>query len=150
MKNNKLIPVWMLFLLVACFGVQAQSGLEIDKAFEKYGRQKGATLVEMNKESLKEYGFTFYKSLLVKDNKEAADFIRKCLTQDQRGAKKVKQVTSNGTLSTVYLQLPPQNKVSRLVLFNDTQTPEHKTTLIYIESHKESEEVLNFILKRKK
>lgn len=74
----------------------------------------------------------------------------KHLEQDQKGAKKVKQVTSNGTISTMYLQLPPRNKVSRLVLFNDSQTPEQKTTLIYIESLKESGEVLDFILKRKK
>ncbi len=150
MKINRFFPVLMLFWLASCFGMRAQTGLELDNAFDKYGKQKGAVLVEMNKESLKEYNFTFFKSLIVKENKEAAEYIRKCLEQDQKGAKKVKQVTSNGTISTMYLQLPPRNKVSRLVLFNDSQTPEQKTTLIYIESLKESGEVLDFILKRKK
>lgn len=141
----------LILFLVAGFssGLKAQNDLEIDKVFEKYGRQQGSVMVEMTKEMLKGYDFTYYKSIVATGNKEAGDFARKCLEVDQKGAKKVKQVVSNGVVSSIYLQLPKQGKYFRLVLFNETTSPERKMTLIYIESEKDSEEILKIILKKK-
>ena len=61
----------------------------------------------------------------------------------------MKQVVSNGVVTSIYLQLPPKDNYYRLILFNETTSPEQKMTLIYIESEIDSEEILNFILKRK-
>ncbi len=143
----------LILTLLAAIGcistVNAQSDLEIDKVFEQYGRQKGSVLVEMSREMLEGYDFTYYKSIVTTDNKEAADLARRCLEIDQKDAKKVKRVVSNGVLSSIYLQLPKKGEYFRLVLFNETTKPERKMTLIYIESEKDSEEILKIILKRR-
>jgi hypothetical protein len=150
MKNTGKHLILTLLLAVGfTANLHAQSDLEINKVFEQYGKQKGSVLVEMGKEMLKEYDFAYYKSIVTIDNKEAGDFARKCLEGDQKGAKKVKQVISNGVLSSIFLQLPRKGEYFRLVLFNETTSPERKMTLIYIESEKESEEILNIILKRR-
>ncbi len=139
-----------LLVAIGCIStVNAQSDLEINKVFEQYGRQKGSVLVEMSREMLEGYDFTYYKSIVTTDNKEAADLARRCLEIDQKGAKKVKRVVSNGVLSSIYLQLPKKGEYFRLVLFNETTKPERKMTLIYIESEKDSEEILKIILKRR-
>jgi hypothetical protein len=139
----------MLLVIGFSANLSAQSDLEINKVFEKYGKQQGTVLVEMSREMLKGYDFTFYKSIMASGNKEAGDFARQCLEIDQKGAKKVKQVVSNGVLSSIYLQLPKKGKYFRLVLFNEATSPERKMTLIYIESEKDSEEILKIILKKK-
>lgn len=139
----------MLLVIGFSANLSAQSDLEINKVFEKYGKQQGSVLVEMSREMLEGYDFTFYKSIMASGNKEAGDFARLCLEIDQKGAKKVKQVVSNGVLSSIYLQLPKKGKYFRLVLFNEATSPERKMTLIYIESEKDSEEILKIILKKK-
>lgn len=139
----------MLLVIGFSANLSAQSDLEINKVFEKYGKQQGTVLVEMSREMLRGYDFTFYKSIMASGNKEAGDFARQCLEIDQKGAKKVKQVVSNGVLSSIYLQLPKKGKYFRLVLFNEATSPERKMTLIYIESEKDSEEILKIILKKK-
>ncbi len=150
MKNmSKYLILTLLLAVGFTANLNAQSDLEINKVFEQYGKQKGSVLVEMSKELLKGYEFTYYKSIVTTNNKEAADFARKCLDVDQKGAKKVKQVISNGVLSSIYLQLPQKGKYYRLILFNETTSPEPKMTLIYIESEKDSEEILQISLKRR-
>jgi len=42
----------------------------------------------MSKEMLEGYDFTFYKGIVISNNKEAGDFTRGCLQTDQSGAKK--------------------------------------------------------------
>lgn len=150
MKHKiKYITLISLVLIGFAGNLNAQSDLEINKVFEKYGKQNNSVLVEMSEEMLKGYDFTFYKSIVTTENTEVADFARKCIEVDQKGAKKVKQVVSNGVLSSIYLQLPKKGKYFRLVLFNEATSPERKMTLIYIESEKDSEEILKIILKKK-
>ena len=149
MKKVKYLILTLLMAVGFTANLSAQNDLAINKVFERYGKQKGSVMVEMSREMLKEYDFTYYKSIVTTDNKEAADFARECLEVDQKGAKKVKQVVSNGVLSSIYLQLPQKGEYFRLVLFNETITPERKMTLIYIESEKDSEEILQISLKRR-
>lgn len=150
MKHKiKYITLISLVLIGFAGNLNAQSDLEINKVFEKYGKQNNSVLVEMSEEMLKGYDFTFYKSIVTTENTEAADFARKCIDVDQKGAKKVKQVISNGIVSSIYLQLPKKGKHFRLILFNESTAPGRKMTLIYIESLKDSEEILKIILKKK-
>jgi len=95
------------------------------------------------------YDFSLFKSITIKNNPSAADFIRKCLEKDQEGAKKVKQVVASGVLTSVYLQLPRKGQLYRLILFNQSFQQENKITLIYIESKNDSENILKLILKKK-
>lgn len=149
MKPLKRIILLMLFGLGAATALHAQSDLEIRKAFERYGEKKNVVMVELTDELLEEYDFKLFKSLTIKDNPAAADFIRKCIAGDEQGAKKVKHVVANGVPTSIYLQLPRKGQLYRLILFNETHKPEHKITLIYIESKNDSEDVLRLILKKK-
>lgn len=150
MKHKiKYITLISLVLIGFAGNLNAQSDLEINKVFEKYGKQNNSVLVEMSEEMLKGYDFTIYKSIVTTENTEAADFARKCIEVDQKGAKRVKQVISNGIVSSIYLQLPKKGKHFRLILFNESTAPGRKMTLIYIESLKDSEEILKIILKKK-
>lgn len=147
------IKKYLILTLVVWLGsilstLQAQNDLQISKAFEQYGERKGVVMVELTDEMLNGYDFSLFKSLTIKDNPSAADFIRKCLIKDEVGAKKVKQVVANGVSTSVYLQLPLKRQLYRLILFNETFNPE-KITLIYIESKNDSEDVLKLILKKK-
>ena len=147
------IKKYLFIALLVVFGItpdlNAQNDLQISRVFELYGNKQGAVMVEMSDEMLEGYDFSLFKSITIHNNPPAADFIRKCLQKDQIGAKKVKQVVSNGILNTVYLQLPRRGKLYRLILFNESHIPAQKITLIYIESKNDSEEVLKLILKKK-
>src|SRR5690554_2869381 len=95
------IKFYLLIMLLTGFtGIQlltAQNNLEIKKAFDRYGNKKGVVMVELTGEMLEDYDFSFFKSLMIREHPEAADYIRKRLAIDEVGAKKVKQVVSNGT-----------------------------------------------------
>jgi len=157
LKNSndmRSIKKYVMFTLIVGLGsilptLQAQSDLQISKAFDQYGERKGVVMVELTDEMLNGYDFSLFKSLTIKDNPSAAEFIRKCLLRDEVGAKKVKQVVANGVPTSIYLQLPRRGKLYRLILFNEIFDPEHKLTLIYIESKNDSEDVLKLILKKK-
>lgn len=146
---KKYVCTVLLFGMAVLAPLKAQSDLEIRKAFEKYGEMKGVVMVELSSEMLDGYDFSLFKSLIVSNNSAAGDFIRKCLAKDEAGAKKVKQVVANGKPMSIYLQLPRKSDLYRLILFNETQKPENKITLIYIESKNDSEDILKLILKRK-
>lgn len=140
-------------MFLAGFGfiptLKAQTDLQISRVFDQYGEKKGVVMVELTDEMLNGYDFSLFKSITIKNNPAAADFIRKCLAKDEIGAKKVKQVVANGTPTSIYLQLPRKGQLSRLILFNEIFRPEQKITLIYIESKNDSEDVLKLILKKK-
>lgn len=142
------MPILILFLAVSP-SLYAQKDLQINKVFEQYGEKKGVTMVDMTNEMLDGYDFSLFKSITIKNNPPAADFIRKCLEKDQEGARKVKQVMANGVLTSVYLQLPRKGQLYRLILFNQSFQQENKITLIYIESKNDSENILKLILKKK-
>lgn len=141
----------LLLLLSLCLPNQlmAQKGLSIDEAFKRYGKAKNAIMVNMSREILEEYDFTFFKSLTIKNDPEAADFIRACLAKDEKGAKKIKQVVANGVVTTTYLQLAPVEGGNRLVLFNEQLKPNRQLVLIYIESEQETDDILKPLLIKK-
>ena len=149
---NSIKKYLALMLLIGNFMIpdlHAQDDLAIKKVFDQYGEKKGVIMVELTSEILEDFDFTLFKSITIKNNPPAADFIRKCLSKDEIGAKKVKQVVSNGIPTTIYLQLPRKGDEFRLILFNETLKPELKNTLIYIESKKDTEEALKLIIKKK-
>lgn len=150
MKTIKLLIVLILLTgATGMTGLKAQSGLEIQKVFDRYGNKKGVVMVQLTGEMLEEYDFTLFKSLTIQDQPEVADFIRKSLAIDEKGARKVKQVVANGVPTSIYLQLPPRGENHRVILFNESTKSKNIITLIYIESKNDSDEVLKLILKKK-
>lgn len=149
MKTIKKYSLLVLLILCGVATISAQSDLEIRKVFEEYGNRKGVVMVELKGKMLEDYNFTAFKSISITNQPEAGDFVRKCLARDEAGAKKVKQVVSNGKATSIILQLSPKNESNRLILFNESNANPPKITLVYIESDENADDVLKLVLKKK-
>ena len=67
MMNKIIRPTLIALLLTFAAHAAAQQGLQIATIFQKYGKQKGVTMVELSNEMLETYQMTLYKSLVFKD-----------------------------------------------------------------------------------
>jgi len=148
-RFGKICLLLAVIAFMAPVQLNAQKDLEINKVFEQYGKKKGVVMVQLTKEMLKGYDFSFFKSIVIKNDPEAAAFIGKCITIDQEGAKKIKQVTQNGKVTSTVLQLSPKGNENRLILYNESPDDKKEMTLIYIESKLDAEQIMTTILKKK-
>ena len=99
LRYRLLIMLAALMLLPTGVGAaEAQKDLKIQDVFTRYGKKRNVTMVELSNEMLETYGMTRYKSITIKDDPEALRFTRQCLEADQRGARKIKEVTDDGIL----------------------------------------------------
>ena len=147
---NKVIrTTWIVLLLTVASGmVRAQQGLQIASVFQKYGKQKGVTMVELSNEMLETYQMTLYKSLVFKDVEEALPDILNCLEADKRKARKVKEVVAGGQIQSGYYQLPQlKEDVNRFILFKVGK--KNSATFIYIEGNLNSDELVALLFQRK-
>ena len=141
---NKVIrTTWIILLLTVASGMaRAQQGLQIASVFQKYGKQKGVTMVELSNEMLETYQMTLYKSLVFKDVEEALPTILNCLDADKKKAKKVKEVVAGGQIQSGYYQLPQlKEDVNRFILFKTGK--KGSATLIYIEDELDADDLVN-------
>ena len=144
MKNIVLTVIF--FFLLPCLAEASitQDDLKIKDVFRIYGKQKNAVMVELSKEMLDMYDITFYKSITIKKDPEALSFIRKCLEADQEGARKIKEVTSEGAVISAYYQISEKNNdLNRFILFKVNQ--EGLITLIYIEGKLDSDDLITIL-----
>lgn len=147
---NKVIrTTWIVLLLTVASGmVRAQQGLQIASLFQKYGKQKGVTMVELSNEMLETYQMTLYKSLVFKDVEEALPDILNCLEADKRKARKVKEVVAGGQIQSGYYQLPQlKEDVNRFVLFKTGK--KGSATLIYIEGELDADDLVTMLFMKK-
>lgn len=127
---------------------ETQKDLKIQEVFRLYGKKKNVTMVELSKELLDTYGMTLYKSITIKDDNDALRFIRKCLQSDQKGAKKIKEVTDDGGIISAYYQLPQKEKdLNRFILFKVGK--KNVITLVYIEGELESDDLITLLFTQK-
>lgn len=147
---NKVIrTTWIILLLTVASGMaRAQQGLQIASVFQKYGKQKGVTMVELSNEMLETYQMTLYKSLVFKDVEEALPTILNCLDADKKKAKKVKEVVAGGQIQSGYYQLPQlKEDVNRFILFKTGK--KGSTTLIYIEGELDADDLVTMLFMKK-
>ena len=147
---NKVIrTTWIVLLLTVASGmVRAQQGLQIASVFQKYGKQKGVTMVELSNEMLETYQMTLYKSLVFKDVEEALPDILNCLEADKRKARKVKEVVAGGQIQSGYYQLPQlKEAVNRFILFKTGK--KGSATLIYIEGELDADDLVTMLFMKK-
>ena len=147
---NKVIrTTWIILLLTVASGMaRAQQGLQIASVFQKYGKQKGVTMVELSNEMLETYQMTLYKSLVFKDVEEALPTILNCLDADKKKAKKVKEVVAGGQIQSGYYQLPQlKEDVNRFILFKTGK--KGSATLIYIEGELEADDLVTMLFMKK-
>ena len=145
---NKVIrTTWIILLLTVASGM-AQQGLQIASVFQKYGKQKGVTMVELSNEMLETYQMTLYKSLVFKDVEEALPTILNCLDADKKKAKKVKEVVAGGQIQSGYYQLPQlKEDVNRFILFKTGK--KGSATLIYIEGELDADDLVTMLFMKK-
>jgi len=133
-----------LLLPIAGNATEMQTDLKISEVFQRYGRQRNVTMVELSNEMLETYNLTYYKSIVIKNNREALQFIRQCLEADQKGAKKIKEVTESGQVVSSYYQLPgTQPNLNRFILFKVDAKGE--ITLVYIEGEVDSDDLITIL-----
>jgi len=147
---NKVIrTTWIILLLTVASGMaRAQQGLQIASVFQKYGKQKGVTMVELSNEMLETYQMTLYKSLVFKDVEEALPTILNCLDADKKKAKKVKEVVAGGQIQSGYYQLPQlKEDVNRFILFKTGK--KGSVTLIYIEGELDADDLVTMLFMKK-
>ncbi|MDR1200990.1 MAG: hypothetical protein LBL58_05075, partial [Tannerellaceae bacterium] len=133
-----------LLLAVYCWfpaqatAVEAQKDLKIQEVFQRYGKKKNVTMVELSNEMIETFSMAHYKSITIKDDREALRFIRHCLDEDQQGARKIKEVTDDGGLISAYYQLPGNKEdLNRFILFKVSKRG--VITLVYIEGELDSD-----------
>ncbi len=82
MKRN--IYILIISCLLFSLGIQAQEHLHIGSIFDKYGKAKGATLVQLSREVLSQgnTNIQFYKSLIVPANETLRKDITEALETD--------------------------------------------------------------------
>ena len=154
MKKSKYTSCYRkcIALIVMCLIASttfAQKQLAINKIFEKYGKQKGSTMVVLSDDMIKSYHLDFYKSITLPFDKKRSEEIQESLETDKKQAKKIKEVISNGIIYSGYYQLPTEDKLkNRYILFkiSDNAT----ATLIYMEGDSESEQVVNMLFMKKR
>ena len=147
---NKVIrTTWIILLLTVASGMaRAQQGLQIASVFQKYGKQKGVTMVELSNEMLETYQMTLYKSLVFKDVEEALPTILNCLDADKMKAKNVKEVVAGGQIQSGYYQLPQlKEDVNRFILFKIGK--KGSATLIYIEGELDADDLVTMLFMKK-
>ena len=147
---NKVIrTTWIILLLTVASGMaRAQQGLQIASVFQKYGKQKGVTMVELSNEMLETYQMTLYKSLVFKDVEEALPTILNCLDADKKKAKKVKEVVAGGQIQSGNYQLPQlKEDVNRFILFKTGK--KGSATLIYIEGELDADDLVTMLFMKK-
>lgn len=140
----------LIFLLAgASLSAQAQESLKINSIFDKYGKQKGATLVVLTGEALNSYRLDVFRSLTIKYDKTILNDIQNAVEKDKGQAREIKEVINNGIISSGYYQLPEENeKINRYILFKIGN--DGVATLIYMEGRKESEQLIrNLFIKKK-
>ncbi len=154
MKTKKYFSLRLIFALALfafAVAMQAQKDLKINSIFEKYGKQKGTTMVVLSAEMLDSFQLHKYQSITLPYNNLSSEAIQQSLKEDKKQARKIKEVISNGFISSGYYQLSDENRqVNRYILFKIGS--DGNATLIYMEGGMESEELVNklFIKKRKK
>lgn len=148
MMNNFIRTALFVLLLTFAASAAAQQGLQIATVFQKYGKQKGVTMVELSKEVLDAYQMNLYKSLVFKDAGDALPTILRCLEADKKKAKKVKEVVSGGQIQSGYYQLPQlKEDVNRFILFKTGK--KGSATLIYIEGELDADDLVTMLFMKK-
>lgn len=149
LRYTLLIMLVALVLLPTGVGAaETQKDLKIQDVFTRYGKKKNVTMVELSNEMLETYGMTRYKSITIKNDPEALRFTRQCLETDQRGARKIKEVTDDGGVVSAYYQLPgKESDVNRFVLFKVNS--KGTITLVYIEGELDSDDLITLLFTKK-
>jgi hypothetical protein len=137
---NKIILSASVFLMLTAFTqAQAQETLSIDTLFGKYGKTKGATMLNLTKDVLGDDSRVVrYKCLIINNNDLLlSDIAEDAMKKDYNRRKElgnqnvIRESTVDGRLQTVYYLLArePDSPFYEYILYSNKN---RKITLIYI------------------
>lgn len=140
--EHKYIRAILLMLALSISSIIcAQDDLSINSIFNKYGKQKGATMVVMSGKALREYKLSKYQSITISYDKTILKEIQNSIEKDKQGANKIKEVVNNGIVSSGYYQLlKNDDNLERYILFKIGT--ESRVTIIYIEGGVDSDKLI--------
>lgn len=145
--EQKYIRAILLMLALSISSIIcAQDNLSINSIFNKYGKQKGSTMVVMSGKALKEYKLNKYQSITISYDKYILKEIQDSIEKDKQGANKIKEVVNNGIVSSGYYQLSKDDEtkdddsLKRYILFKIGS--EGRVTIIYIEGGLDSDKLI--------
>lgn len=147
--SYRIAAVIGLLFICCCMPLHAQEGLHIAVLFDKYGKQKSVTMVELNGSILDSYHMTTYKSLVFEDVTPYLNDILGCLKKDVAAVRveKTQEITEGGVLSSAYYRLEPVSRgkrtVNRYILFKRGKNA--KATLVYIEGPLGEKELMDIL-----
>ena len=136
----------MLLLLSMATSSLAQQGLHVADIFSRYSHEKGCKMVEMHDAQLRGYKLKIYQSLTYRSQGEQ---IAALLEHDRRQATKIREVVSDGRVSSGYYILPPSDDgLNRYILY--TLKQDNSGAVIYIEGALLPDDILKLCYQKKK
>ena len=135
----------MLLLLAVVAGAFAQQGLRVADIFSRFGHEKGCKMVEMHDARLRGYTLKTYQSLTYRTQGEQ---IAPLLEDDRRQATKIREVMSDGRVSSGYYIMPPSDSgLNRYILY--TLKQDNSGAVIYIEGKLLPDDILKMCYQTK-
>lgn len=138
--------ILIVLLMAVCHVAVAQQGLAVADVFSRYGHERGCRMVEMHDTNLRGYELKTYQSLTYRtqDNEIAT-----MLDADRRKARKIREVVSDGRVTSGYYIMPPTAEgLNRYVLYS--QKTNKSGAVIYIEGKLEPDDILRICYQSKR
>ena len=145
MTTKRTITLILLLVAIATSAL-AQQGLRVADIFSRYGHERGCKMVEMHDTELHGYELKTYQSLTYRIH---GDEIAPLLEEDRRKAKKIREVVSDGRVSSCYYIMPPTAEgLNRYILYSQKQ--DNSGAIVYIEGKLEPDDILKLCYQRRK
>ena len=132
--------------MAVCHVAVAQQGLAVADVFSRYGHERGCRMVEMHDTNLRGYELKTYQSLTYRSQ---GNEIATMLDADRRKARKIREVVSDGRVTSGYYIMPPTAEgLNRYVLYS--QKTNKSGAVIYIEGKLEPDDILRICYQSKR
>ncbi|MBQ8066366.1 MAG: hypothetical protein IJ200_12010 [Prevotella sp.] len=138
--------ILIVLLMAVCHVAVAQQGLAVADVFSRYGHERGCRMVEMHDTNLRGYELKTYQSLTYRSQ---GNEIATMLDADRRKARKIREVVSDGRVTSGYYIMPPTAEgLNRYVLYS--QKTNKSGAVIYIEGKLEPDDILRICYQSKR
>ena len=127
---KKICILFMFSLLLP--QLQAQEYLHIKNAFDKYAKEKGAVFVQLSKDILSkgDTRIRFYKSMIISDNRQKADWILNLIEADRTEPDDLRKSSSGNKITTLICQIKSgKTRENEYILYKNI---DKKVSLVYI------------------
>lgn len=135
MKKEIITMLTVVIYLLLAPDVGAQEGLAVDAVFSQKAQRNNSREVFLQGRSVKEYGLTLFRSLMVENEPQKVEHMQQTAEADAKNATDIMRIMENEKPLAIYMQLPPQKKKgeARFVLFR--RKDKASAMLIYIEGN---------------